>query len=417
MTQVLVEAPRAAAPKTPPRHPDLMPPLVLLGGGANALSVARQVGRLGAAVYALSDPGSYVRHSRYCRAIDTPADGPGEAARSAAWARFLLGRESGPLRGAVLLACSDLGIQLIANRREELSERFVLDDSEPRAQLTMLNKLSTYRAAAAAGVATPGFWVAESARDLEAVKDELAFPLVVKPRLGFVFEAKTGKKLLVAKDFGEVAAAVEAVAATGTGSVLMEVVPGPDDRLCSYYTYLDERSRPLFHFTKRVVRRYPLFSGAGSCHETDWVPEAVEPANQLFSHVGLRGLANAEFKLDERDGKLKLIECNARFTAADCLVAKSGIRLGEFVYSRLVGRALPPTDHFERGVRLWDPVRDFQAHLALRRQGEITTKRWLADVCRPATFAYFRWTDPAPALARLTAPVRRKVGLGASAVE
>jgi predicted ATP-grasp superfamily ATP-dependent carboligase len=407
MTELLTETPRAAAARRrPPRHPDAMEPVILLGGGANALSVARQLGRLGAKVYSLNEPGAFVRHSRFCRAIDVGGDDLKQA-----WSAFLLGERSSHLHGSVLLACSDAGIELIAANRDALAERYLLDDSDPRAQLTMLNKLSTYRAAAAAGVPTPRFWVAESARDLEAVRAELVYPLVVKPRLSHVFEATTGKKLLEVQDYAGVAEAVEAVAATGTASVLMEKIPGPDDRLCSYYTYLDDNSRPMFHFTKRVVRRYPVMTGTACYHVTDWIPEGAELGNQLFAHVGLRGLANVEFKRDDRDGKLKLIECNARFTASDCLVARAGINLAAFVYCRVTGRPLPDMGHFKRGLRLWDPLRDFQAHLALRRRGELTTRRWLASVCHRQTFPYFQWTDPMPALARLTAPLRRKAGL------
>jgi predicted ATP-grasp superfamily ATP-dependent carboligase len=409
MTQLLTPTPRPLARRTPPRHPDATEPVVILGGGANALSVARQLGRLGARVYALNEPGAFVRYSRFCRPVDVAA-AEGEGLKEA-WARFLLGDASKPLHGAVLLACSDDGIELIAARRDGLAEQYLLDDSDPRAQLTMLNKLATYRAAAAAGVPTPRFWVAESVADLQAVRGELAYPLVVKPRLSHVFEAKTGKKLLEVNDWAGVADAVEAVAATGTASVLMEKIPGPDDRLCSYYTYLDENSRPMFHFTKRIIRRYPVMTGTACYHVTDWIPEAAELGNRLFAHVGLRGLANVEFKRDDRDGRLKLIECNARFTASDCLVAAAGINLAAFVYCRLTGRPLPDTSRFERGLRLWDPLRDFQAHLALRRRGELTSGRWLASVLHRQTFPYFQWTDPLPALARLTAPLRRKAGL------
>jgi predicted ATP-grasp superfamily ATP-dependent carboligase len=185
------------------------------------------------------------------------------------------------------------------------------------------------------------------------------------------------------------------------------MISGPDDRLCSYYTYLDEESRPLFHFTKRIIRRYPLLTGNACYHVTDRIPEAAELGNRLFEHVGLRGLANVEFKRDERDGKLKLIECNARFTAADCLVARSGINLAAFVYCRLTGREPPSMDNYRAGLRLWDPVRDFQAGLAMRREGQLTLGRWLASVCHRQTFPYFQWSDPLPALARLTMPLRK----------
>ena len=52
-----------------PAHPDNLPPVIVLGGRANALSVARQIGRLGAAVYALNVPGAFVGRSRFCLQI------------------------------------------------------------------------------------------------------------------------------------------------------------------------------------------------------------------------------------------------------------------------------------------------------------------------------------------------------------
>ena len=189
------------------------------------------------------------------------------------------------------------------------------------------------------------------------------------------------------------------------------MIPGPDDRLCSYYTYLDEDSRPLFHFTKRIIRRYPALRGTACYHVTDWIPEAVEQANRLFRYSGLRGLANAEFKRDGRDGRLKLIECNARFTAANCLVARSGFDLAAFVYNRLTGRAQAPLERYTLGLRLWDPVRDFQSFLELRRSGDLTFGRWLSSVLHRQTFPYFDRTDPLPSLARLTKPLLRPLGL------
>src|SRR5438105_868251 len=82
-------------------------------------------------------------------------------------------------------------------------------------------------------------------------------------------------------------------------------------------------SAPLFEFTKRVIRRFPAMTGTACYAITDRIPEAAELGNRLFRHVALRGLANVEFKRDVRDGTLKLIECNARFTASQALVTRS----------------------------------------------------------------------------------------------
>src|SRR5262245_30917569 len=99
------------------------PPVVILGGEANALSVARELGRVGIKVYILCPADAFVRHSRFCEWIKVE----GDCGQEAAWAHFLLGPEADYLKGAVLLSCSDAGIQVLVRHRDQLAERFKLD--------------------------------------------------------------------------------------------------------------------------------------------------------------------------------------------------------------------------------------------------------------------------------------------------
>lgn len=383
--------------RAPVIWPANLPPAIILGGEANALSVARQLGRVGVSVYALGEAESVVRSSRFARWITPTLDGGLEAS----WARWLLGSGSDDLKGAVLLACGDAGLRVIAQHRDALLSRFVLDDSNPTAQLAMLNKMTTYQHAVAAGVPTPKFWIVDSREQVLALRDQLVFPMIVKPRMSHVFEEKFGKKYLHAPSFDEALRGVDAASAAGVEVVLMEYIPGPDTRLCSYFTYLDEKGKPLFHFTKRVIRRYPAGMGPACYHITDWIPNLVEPSLKLFRHVGLRGLANVEYKQDERDGSYKLIECNARFVASNALVASAGFDLAAFVYNRLTGRPQPPMEKFRSGMRMWDPGRDFTAFRELRAAGQITFAQWIRSISHHQTFPWFSWTDPMPAVARL----------------
>lgn len=394
-----------AAHALAPVAPGTMPPVILLGGAANALSVARSLSRQGVAVHALVEPGAFVRYSRHCRPIELPA---GEAVEPA-WARFLLGPESNALTGAVLLACSDAGIQVIARHREALEARFRLDASNREAQLLMLDKLTTYELARDAGVPTPRFWTVADRSDVVRLRGELVYPLLVKPRLSHVFEQRFGTKFLVADSFDQLVEAFDSVSDSGIETLLMELIPGGDNQLCSYYTYLDDDGKALFHFTKRVIRRYPIGMGTACYHITDWNPDLVDLSLRLFARAGLRGVANVEFKRDPRDGQLKLIECNARFTASNALVARSGVDIATFVYNRIVGRPAPAMDRYVRGMRLWDPIRDFQAFVELRRRGELDFAGWLREIAHFQTFPYFRWSDPLPALMRLSKPLRARL--------
>lgn len=381
-----------AAPRQ--RGSDL-PPAVILGGGANALSIARSLGNLGVKVHAINKPAAAIRFSRYARWIPLDCD----STYSVTWSDFLTGPQSDYLRGAVLLAASDVGLKIIAEHREDLRDKFLLDESNRDAQLQMLDKLSTYQAAKAAGVPAPRFWIANSREQILAQRDSFVYPLLVKPRISHTFTDRFTGKFLVANCLEDVLRSHDRVAGANVECVLVEKIPGPDDRLCSYYTYLDQSGEPQFDFTKRIIRRNPPNMGLGCYHVTDRNPAVRELALQLFQAVGLRGLANAEFKRDERDGQLKLIECNARFTEANGLVAQSGFDLARFVYNRITNLPQQPLKTYRTGLRLWYPLDDFRSFLTLRRQGQLTTTQWLASLLHLQSFPLFRWSDPLPSLA------------------
>jgi D-aspartate ligase len=369
-----------------------LPPVIILGGGSNALSVARSLGRQGVRVYAINEPTEHVCSSRYAKRI--PLEDDQERTRL----NYLLGSDSESLLGAVLLSCDDAGIELLARHREQLAHRYLLDDSDPGPQLAMLDKYQTYKLAVEAGVPTPRFWVAGTSEEVSSLREEFVYPLLVKPFISHVFQQRFGKKFLVVGNFDELVSAYKVVADARITCMLVEMLQGPDELCCSYYTYMDEYGNALFDFTKRVYRRLPSNMGKGTFHRTEWNPEVRDVSLKLLEHVGLRGLACIEFRRDLRDGQLKLIECNSRFTAANALVAASGFDLACFVYNRLIGRLQAPLVKYRLGKRLWDPVEDFKAYRALSREGRITFAAWLSTVLHRHTMIYFAWDDPIPTL-------------------
>src|SRR5207245_547909 len=134
----------------------------------------------------------------------------------------------------------------------------------------------------------------------------------------------------------------------------------------------DVEGQPLVHFTKRKLRQYPVTFGWGCFHETAWEPEAAELGLRFFQGIGLRGLGNVEFKRDVRDGRLKLIECNPRLTAANELVRLAGHDFARLAYERAAGRDGPTMGSFREGLYFWYPFMDTRACLSLRRQRKLT---------------------------------------------
>lgn len=372
-----------------------LPPAILLGGGANALSLARSLRAHGIRVVAPAEPTSDVRYSRFCEWVPLPP-GPDIIGR---WLRWLTDGDDHAPRGAVLLPCGDDALELIVKHRRTLQPHFRIYEANDEVLAAMLDKASTYILAKKAGIPAPEMWIVNTPQDLQQVIARAQYPCGLKPRVSHEFKKYFGtKKLFVVNNHEELRTAFNAVYAHKLEMIVTELIPGGDRGYCSYYSYLDENGEPLFHFTKRKIRQYPTGFGFGSYHLTDWNPEVAELGLKFFQRIGIRGLANVEFKRDPRDGTLKLIECNHRFTEANEQIKLAGIDLGLFVYNKLTGRPLPDASKYRRGVVLMKPIADFLAFRSLHKQGELTWREWLRDVLRPVHFLYFKWWDPLPAL-------------------
>ena len=134
---------------------------------------------------------------------------------------------------------------------------------------------------------------------------------------------------------------------------------------------------------------------------TQWLPDVAADGQKFFDQAGLRGLGNIEFKRDPRDGRLKFIECNARFTAAQEILVRSNFDIGLFVYGQLTGPPYILPRRFEEGIRMSIAYRDFKAYRHLSRHGKLKVTQWLTDTITAKARPYFQWSDPMPFISRL----------------
>jgi predicted ATP-grasp superfamily ATP-dependent carboligase len=390
------------------QHPAMLPPAIVLGGSANAVSVTRSLGRRGVKVFVSVANDRHALFSRYC-AKGFPYKHDGRA--SEFWRQLLLGAGSAALHGSVLLPCNDEAVTFVARNRPELSAHYILDDSEPELQLGLIDKHRTMTLAQTANVDAPRYWTVNRPEELETVLRDVRYPAIVKPLHSHLFQIEFGRKYFNADNDTDVRTAMERVWAAGLQAMICEWIPGPDSLLSSYYTYMDGHGEPLFHFTKKVIRRFPKNEGLTSYHITDWDPEVAAVGFRFLTGIKFRGLANVEFKRDTRDGRLKLVECNVRFTAPQEVFVRCGLDTAVIVYNHLVGLPLPPTRGYKVGARLWHPIRDFWAYRQLSGLNELTLAGWLKSIAHWQGFPYFQWTDPMPTLMPAAIATARRLRL------
>ena len=318
---------------------DTRTPVLVLGGKENSLSITRHLGGLGIAVRVCGRATAWGLYSRHCKeAFRIPR---GEA-MAEYWRRLLLGPDGERLKGSILVPCCDEGLVFVADHLEALQSRFVLGGTTALQVRNMLDKQVTLEMARAAGVDTPAFWKVAKLSDLEPVLREARFPLIVKPKMSHRFAKAFGTKFFhVQSSADELREKLALAIEHGFEVMVVEMIPGPDSLLSSHYTYVADDGRLLFEFTKRVLRRYPVNSGNACYHITEWLPETAAAGRKFFAGTGFRGLGNIEFKRDPRDGKLKIIEVNARFTAAQELLRSAGAPIDLVVYCHLTGQEPP----------------------------------------------------------------------------
>lgn len=377
------------------------PPVVLVGGsrGYNSLSVARVFGRRGRTVNLLLEASdeSLATRSRFVRA--TARADPNSSVFDA-WTKWCI--DVAPER-SVVIPCADRGVEFVSRHRKQLEAAGLRPaPANDDVTLALLDKERCYELARLAGMATPRTARVTDVEQALAMGKTFELPFALKPRVSheFAAHARGGRKAIVVRSHGDLERQVGWLVAEGLPMIMTEIIPGSEDSYCSYYTYLDVDGEPLAHFTKRKLRQYPVGFGEGSFHLTDWAPEVAETGLALLQALGVRGMVNVEFKRDERDGELKLIECNARLTAANELVRRSGIDFAEIIYRRAQGRPVSPATTYETGLGMWFPMHDLLAFRELRSAGHLTTRTWLASLRHPQIPAVLDLADLGPTVTK-----------------
>jgi D-aspartate ligase len=361
-----------------------LPPAILLGGEAIAVSACRSLGWAGIRVHALGDARDPVRRSRWCHEFVPVGSKEGAIERYLEWLA-----SDGPRGGAVILPCDDYGVEMIAKDRARLREwGYTPIEGDDDVMLACLDKERTYELARSAGVPTPRTATVRTPAEALTAAAGFEMPVGLKPLQSHEWAKHRSEKFMVAANRGELSDISEWAFGPGVPMLLTEVIPGPETALCTYFTYIDRSGEPVFDYTKSKIRQWPN-------------------GRRLATGIGLRGVAVPEFKHDPRDGQWKLIECNHRFTGSLDLTRHCGIDMARIAYDATLGHPVERPGGYRTNVTQWNPIEDLRAMLEYRRDGELTVPAWIRSVARRQHFPMARLDDPGPTIASLGSKAAR----------
>jgi predicted ATP-grasp superfamily ATP-dependent carboligase len=183
----------------------------------------------------------------------------------------------------------------------------------------ILNKQALFEVADSVGIHCPRSLEVSDEATLAAAISSLDVPLVAKPlysrdwRRPEVRRIVRKNKAFVLQSASSVRELYAALQPLAPQMILQEFVPGADDQLIVFGSYVDRSGVPQAHFTARKALQHPPVCGNGVAIRAEKMPaDVTENSLALLDALRYRGVSELEFKRDSRTGRLALIEMNAR---------------------------------------------------------------------------------------------------------
>lgn len=311
-----------------------------------ALAAVRALGRRGHEVVTagVSHP-SLASSSRYSSRFEHYED-PARDADAFVRSIVDIARRTEP---DVLLPITEITTLLVTEHQSLLPPGCRIPFADAETVAAAANKAHVIQLAQTLGVPTPRTVILPSRDAVQLDALDLPYPVVIKParsrvRIGSEW-ISTG--VSYAANPSELRKALESLPAVYP-VLLQERVNGPGVGVFGCFA----DGKPVAWFAHRRLREKPPSGGVSVlCESTPLDPTAVDYASRLLAALGWRGVAMVEFKQDDRDGSLRLMEINGRFWGSLQLAIEAGVDFPALAVAVARQEPLPEPLPYRIGVR------------------------------------------------------------------
>ena len=240
------------------------------------------------------------------------------------------------------LPTDDEAAILVAEHAADLAPWFVSPGIDPSLARRLASKRGLFEACTEFGIPTPAASFPTTLAEVDAFAATSTFPVIVKNLAAFdrLRAPVVGGTMIVRN-----AAALHALAADWPpdfSALLQEYLPDAVSQDWIFQGYFDAASRPLVTFTARKWRSWPPHAGPTTCAVSAPNDEITELAVGLCRDLGYRGIVDLDWRLDQRDGRYKLLDFNPRVGSQFRLFeTTAGIDVVRAQHLDLSGRDVP----------------------------------------------------------------------------
>ncbi len=382
------------------KAPVSLPPVIILNMFHSGLAIARDLRNSGIRVLGLTanklSPGSY---TRLCE-IRVAPDSQNEPEKLF---EYLLSIAA-EFKGAVIFPTRDGDVAFLDQYRDTLSTHFHLPIPSQECLNKVVAKDTLAEIAESVGVPVPRTMTVRGPEDVASVSERVGFPCVVKPisaldwRKGGNWNEVGCRKAFLVASVDEFRSEYAKIGQVTPEVLVQEWIPGNTSKIGILGGYVGEDAELLAFFTARKLVQSPDDFGTGCIVKSEPIDGLFELSARVFKAVGYRGLAEVEFKWDDRDNLYKLIEINTRHWDQHELSSASGINLSRIAYQDAIGDP-PKLTYVATRPAKWiaeDALILHTLHALAHRQ--LRLSEFMDSIRGEKIYGLFSWRDPRPFL-------------------
>jgi predicted ATP-grasp superfamily ATP-dependent carboligase len=244
----------------------------------------------------------------------------------------------------VIFPMTDDTVIPIVKHKKEFSKHTIVPFPDYEILVNAIDKSKTLRVAMENGIPCPETHFINTLSDLEEIRNNLSYPIIIKPAKGY-----GARGVALCKSEEDLEHKSKEVFATHGPLLAQEYIPHGDE--LGVYALFNFDSEPRAVTVQRRIRSYPVSGGPSTLRESIKNPKLVEIAFKLLKILDWQGVAMVEFRVDPRDNTPKLMEINPRFWGSLQLSIFSGVDFPYLLYKLVTEGDIEPVMDYKRGVK------------------------------------------------------------------
>jgi D-aspartate ligase len=300
----------------------------------------------------------------------------------------------------VLFVTSDEFLLPVSRNRMELEKYYLMNLPDLHIIECISDKFRQYQLALDAGIPVPQTFLVDKMDQLLEIIDRIQLPAFIKGNEVTSWRRKMGDvfKGFVVSDKEDLIRTFRLIFERGTNGLVQEIIPGPDTSHFKVSCYISRDGEVLLAFGLQKIRQQPVGFGFGCLVQSVEYPDLLSLGKGFFTKIGYRGVGSAEFKLDDRDGMLKLIELNPRYWQQNSLAEKCGMNFPLIDYLEVTGREPKAVPDYRHGIKWVNIYSDLESFREYRQRGPFSVQEWITSLRGETIFSDLAKDDILPGL-------------------